>query len=243
MDWQDSAVVLTARRHGEHAGIVTLLARDHGRYAGLVRSLRGARSRGIFEPGNLVAASWRARLDEHLGTLTGELAVGYAVRVMDDPDALACAAAACALLEAVLPERLPAPALFDSLVALLDSLATADLTARYVRWEVGVLAELGFGLDLARCAVTGADTGLAYVSPRTGRAVSAAAAAPYAARLLPLPTFLVDAGAPAPAPSDLLDGLRLTGFFLATHVLADRRLPPARDRLLDRLARAAKASP
>lgn len=232
--------MLTARRHGEHAGIVTVLARGQGRHAGLVRNLRGGRSRGVFEPGNLVAATWRARLDEHLGTLSAELAAGYAARALDDPEALACVAAACALCEAALPERLPAPVLFDALVGLLDSLPIADRMARYVRWELGVLAELGFGLDLSCCAATGARSGLTHVSPKTGRAVSAAAAAPFAARLLALPPFLTDTAAPAAGPADLAAGLRLTGFFLAAHVLGDRPLPPARARLLDRLARAAK---
>ncbi len=242
MEWRDDAVVLTARRHGEHGGVVTVLARAQGRYAGLVRSLRGSRSRGVFEPGNLVAVTWHARLDEHLGTLSGELLAGYAGRALDDAEALAAAAAACTLCDAALPERLPAPDLFELLAALLDSLGRPGSAERYVRWELAALAALGFGLDLSQCAATGATTGLTHVSPRTGRAVSAAAAAPFAGRLLALPAFLVDPAVP-PTAADLVAGLALTGHFLAAHGLTGRALPPARARLLDRLARAAKAGP
>ena len=243
MDWEDHGIVLAERRHGESSAIVTLLTAMHGRHAGRVRSAQGPRTRGIFVPGNLVLASWRARLDEHLGTYTAELVTPFAARVLEDPDRLACLASACALSDLALPEREPHPRAFAALQALLEAAAGADWPAVYVRWELDLLAELGFGLDLRRCALTGVTDDLGFVSPRTGRAVSLAAAAPWRGRLLALPRFLIDAQATA-APADLSAGLALTGHFLAAHLFAPhgRGEPGARTRLLERIARLATIS-
>lgn len=241
MEWTEDAFVLVARRLGEADVVASVLTRGHGRCSGLVRGGAGRRQGPLFQPGNRIAARWRARLDDQLGTLTAELVRGHAARLIGDPDRLAALVAAVAVLEAALPEREPHPRAFDGLADLLARLEGEEAwAATYVRWEVGLLAELGFGLDLSRCAVTGTEEGLAWVSPRTGRAVSAAAGAPYAGRLLRLPAFLLADG--AAAPGDLADGLRLSGHFLEGHVfaLAGRGVAPAaRGRLVDRIARLA----
>jgi DNA repair protein RecO (recombination protein O) len=242
MQWRDSGFVLAARRHGESALIVELLSRDNGRHAGLVRGGQAPRRRALLQPGNLVMATWRGRLSEHLGTFDCELVEPHAARLLDDPDRLAALAAACALLAAALPEREPYPdvfAAFAELLAALDS--TPDWAQMYVLWECGLLAALGFGLDLGHCAATGSNQDLAYVSPRTGRAVSREAGRPYDGRLLPLPAFL---WRDAPADTaDITTGLALTRHFLLHHLLEPQggQLPEARERLSERLRRRASS--
>lgn len=240
MEWQDQAIILSARPHGESSLLVGLFSRIHGRHAGLARGAASPRRRGDFQPGNQVAARWRARLAEHLGTFTCEVMAVRAARCMADGDALAALSSACALCDAALPERLPMPGLYDRLAALLDRIAgqASGWPQDYVAWEVDFLAELGFGLDLGTCAVTGTTEDLIYVSPRTGRAVSRAGAGVYADRLLPLPAFLCDPGQPADTDA-ITAGLRLTGHFLHAHVFQpdERKLPEARGRLVARLNR------
>jgi DNA repair protein RecO (recombination protein O) len=240
MDWVDEGFVLVARKHGESAVIATLLTREHGRHAGLVRGGAGSRARAVWQPGNLVRAAWRARLAEHLGNMTGEVIQAHAAAVLDDRLALMALTSATALLEAAVPEREPHPALFDGLEVLLDALLRPGWQAEYVRWELSLLWELGFGLDLTSCAATGSRDALIYVSPRSGQAVSEAAGAPWKERLLPLPGFLSAGETPAPDPAEITDGLRLTGHFLARHALGpdSRGLPAARARLADALAEA-----
>ncbi len=242
MEWTDEAFVLAARPHGEGAAVAQLLTRDHGRHAGLVHGGGSKSKRALVEPGNRVHATWRGRLPEHLGRLTLEVERPYAAALMDDPTRLAALAAACAVAEIALPEREPHPALFHATEALLNSLAeTGDdvWPAVYIRWELGLLSELGFGLDLSACAATGQTDELIFVSPRTGRAVSREAGAPYEDKLLRLPSFLAPADGAAidVAPTDIRDGIRLTGYFLARHVFDPLNRPPpsARDRLTDLL--------
>jgi DNA repair protein RecO (recombination protein O) len=241
MDWSDEGFVLSARRHGENALIVSLLTLDHGRHAGLVRGGAGARSRGIYQPGNLVRAQWRARLAEHLGTYRCELVEAIAAIHLHDPLPLLALSAATTLVHVALPEREPVPYLFGTLQGLLAVLGEPGWQAYYVRWELDLLGELGFGLDLSECAVTGASDDLAFVSPKTGRAVSIAAAAPYRDRLLPLPAFLLNGQEDTPSSPDIADGLALTGYFMKRHVLGDRAasLPAARERLADEIRRTA----
>jgi len=236
MDWTDHGIVLASRRHGETSAIATLLTRDHGRHAGLVRGGSGKRMRAVLQPGNTVAAHWRARLAEHLGTYTLELERAEAAALLDDPTRLAGLSAACALVETALPEREPHAGLYAGFVDLLAALASDGWPTAYVRWELALLAELGFGLDLTRCAATGRNDQLAFVSPKTGRAVSISAGEPYKDVLLPLPAFLVS-DAIAGEPAAVADGLKLTGYFLERHVYGHlhRGLPPARDRLVQRL--------
>jgi DNA repair protein RecO (recombination protein O) len=242
MEWRDTGFVLAARRHGESGVIVELLTAEHGRHAGLVRGGQSPKLRAVLQPGNEVAATWRGRLAEHLGMLSCEPVRAYAARFLGDPDRLAGLAAATALVAAALPEREPQPdvfALFASLIGALDS--GFDWQARYVEWEKDLLAALGFGLDLGRCAVTGVTTDLAYVSPRTGRAVSRVAGLPYHDKLLALPDFLW-----RDEPADRIQlalGMALTEYFLVHYVFAPqgRTLPAARVRLAERLQKAATA--
>lgn len=242
MDWQDDGIILSARRHGESGLIVQLLTAAHGRHAGLVRGGTSRRNRGVFEPGNEVSANWRARLDEHLGSYTCELARGRVGTLLTDPLRLAALSAACAVVESALPEREPHPEVHADFVILLDAFVQEDWPARFVAWELALLADLGYGLDLTHCAATGRDDDLAYVSPRSGRAVSLTAGEPYRDRLLALPGFLI--GGAAPSPIDIARGLKLTGVFLEKWLFAsaDRPLPEARSRFVARYARSMKLS-
>jgi DNA repair protein RecO (recombination protein O) len=223
MEWTEEGIVLAVRRHGEGGAVVTLLTRGQGRHAGLVRAAFGPALRGVLQPGNRVRGHWRARLAEHLGHLAVEPVASRAAALLDDPLRLAALDAVTALAEAALPEREPHPGVHDRLESLLELLAGPAPAGRWgaalLRWELALLAELGFGLDLSACAVTGGTTDLAYVSPRTGRAVSRAAAAPWRDRLLPLPGFLLSEAGEADR-AGLLAGLALTGRFLERDALA-----------------------
>ena len=240
MDWQDQGFVLAARRHGESDAILTMLTREHGRHLGIVKGGSGRRQRAVVEIGNAVAAHWHARLSEHLGRFEVELTSPHAAMCMTDPARLAALSAACATLDAALPEREPHDDIFDEFAALAEQLSrqATDWPTQYNRWEARLLGSLGFGLDLSQCAVTGETEGLAYVSPKTGRAVTAEAGRLHKEKLLPLPAFLLQERAQA-APGDLLAGLRLTGYFLERHVFAHAPKPgasEARARLIERLA-------
>lgn len=232
MEWTDDAVILDTRRHGETSLIATLLSREHGRYAGLVRGGTGKSKRGILQPGNQVRAQWRARLAEHLGSFTCEMVAAHAGYAMATPLLLSALSAACAVAATTLPEREPHPAIYDGLAVLLSSLHGDDWPSVYVKWELGVLGELGFGLDLSECAVTASRDNLSHVSPKSGRAVSVTAAKPYKDRLLPLPAFLLGSGGGSHA--EILDGLKLTGFFLTRHVYGEngQTQPDARARFV-----------
>jgi DNA repair protein RecO (recombination protein O) len=238
MEWQAPAVVLDVRPHGEAGAVVTLLTEEHGRHAGLAKGGASRAQAPIWQAGNLVEARWVARLADQLGAISGELVHPAAALAMEDPLALAVLRAATALAEGALPDREPHPRIFRGLVALVATLAGGPEPAlpELVRWEAELLAELGYGLDLARCAVTGTTEELAFVSPRSGRAVSSGAAGEWRDRLLPLPAFLLGQGPSGPA--DWLAGLRLTGHFLSRDVFGTqhRPMPAARDMLLDRLS-------
>ncbi|HKX08639.1 MAG TPA: DNA repair protein RecO [Stellaceae bacterium] len=243
MHWSEPGIVLAVRRHGETALVAHALTRDHGRHAGLVHGGQGRRGRTVFQVGNAVQLTWRARLDEHLGTYGAELVTGHAARVMEDPLRLACLASAAAMAEAGLPEREPHPRAYDGLAELLDALGRdRDWAPAYAQWELALLAELGFGLDLARCAATGTTTNLIYVSPKSGQAVSRAAGEIYRAKMLPLPAFLISSA--QPDPEAVVDAFRLSGFFWDQRVFRPngRKLPAARTRFVDRLGREAAVS-
>ena len=243
MDWRDTGFVLTARRHGETALIVELLTEAHGRHAGLVRGGQSPKRRALLQPGNLVAVSWRGRLPEHLGAFEIELLRAHAAGLIDDPDRLAALSSAAALSALALPEHEPHGDVYQSFAALVAALDSADWPAHYVAWECALLAALGFGFDLTACAATGVNDDLAYVSPRSGRAVSRSAGAPYHDKLLPLPGFLW-----REAPADgaaIVAGLVLTGHFLHHHLLEPqgRALPEARTRLVERMRRVGAVGP
>ena len=238
MDWRDTGVVLTVRRHGETSAIVEAFTAEHGRHSGVVRGGAGRKLAPILQPGAQLDVSWRARLEDHLCAFTVEPVASRAA-LMASRLPLAGLNAITALLSFCLPEREAHPNLYAHSIALLDSLGdNDDWQLAYLRWEMLLLEETGFALDLTACAVTGSFDDLAYVSPRTGRAVSRAGAGEWAAKLLPLPLCLLGQG--TASASELQDGLRTTGHFLNTHLapsLGNRPLPAARQRLLDLFAR------
>ena len=237
MEWRDEGVLISVRLHGETAAIIEVFTCAHGRHAGVVRGGASRRMAAMLQPGSQVQLTWQARLHDHLGTFVVEPLASRAA-ILSDRLALAGLNSVCALLHLALPERDPHQALWLKTVALLDLLTTGDGPQAYLRWELDLLDELGFGLDLATCAITGSRDDLAYVSPRTGRAVARHAAGDWAARLLPLPPAMLGQGPLSGA--ELAAGLALTGHFLnrgLQAVLFDKPLPDARARLIDMLAR------
>lgn len=236
MEWTDDAIVLSSRRHGESSSITTVLSPQHGKYTGLVRGGSGKSKRGILQIGNHVRAQWRARLPEHLGTFTCELVTAHAAMVLNDPLRLMALSAICAVADTALPEREPHAPVFQGLQIFLHALGdTEDWPVIYVKWELGLLGELGFGLDFSKCAATGSSDDLVYVSPKSGKAVSAKAGEPYKDRLLPLPSFLT--GHARPGVMAAVDGVKLTGHFLNNHVYEDHgnTQPEARARFVQAL--------
>jgi DNA repair protein RecO (recombination protein O) len=223
MQWTDDGIVLGVKRHGEASGILEMMTREHGRHLGLVRGAFGSRIKPVLQTGNSVSATWRARLDEHLGNYSVE---GQNLRAADffaAPHAIYGVTHLAALMR-LLPERDPHTDLYAAFDHILDHLSDAGIAApMVVRFELQLLSELGFGLDLAQCVSTGTTVDLIHVSPKSGRAVSRTAGEPWADRLLRLPAFLREADA-TPGVNDLADGFTLTGFFLQRHVLEPRGL-------------------
>jgi DNA repair protein RecO (recombination protein O) len=237
--WREDGTLLSVRRHGESSAIVEVFTEGHGRTVGVVRGGTSRKLAPHLQPGAQLDVAWSARLDEHIGTFAVEPLKGRAAAILDDRLALAGLNAMTALLSFTLPEREPHAPLYRRSLALFDLLGSDPAwPVVYLRWELALLEEMGFGLDLGTCAVTGARDDLAYVSPKSGRAVSAEGAGDWADRLLPLPPILLGQGNGPPA--EVLKGLRTTGHFL-THWLApalgDRPLPAARDRLIEALSR------
>jgi DNA repair protein RecO (recombination protein O) len=228
MRWSDDGIFLSGRPYGETSVIADIFTRHHGRTLGLIKGGRSRRIRPLLQTANGLRVEWRARLDDQLGVYTAELSEPTAARLLDDRLALSGSMAVAALLQ-ILPERDPHPGLFDAVVRVLREAGTDSFPASLIRFELRFLDELGFGLQLSRCAATGSGEGLVYVSPKSGQAVSREAGKPYSDKLLPLPPFLIHGG-PASA-LDCLEGLRMTGHFLRTHVFdeAHRPLPQARE--------------
>jgi DNA repair protein RecO (recombination protein O) len=242
MDWRDEGILIAARRHGESAAIIEVLTQAHGRHAGVVRGGAGRRMTPVLQPGARLSLEWTARLEEHIGTFRVDPLGARTATIMADRAALAALASVTALVAAALPERQAHPALYARSLDLIEGLGAApDWPARYAAWELALLAELGFGLDLARCAATGTTEDLVWVSPRSGCAVSRAAGAAWADRLLPLPAFLRSGWQEAPGPSELRDALGLTGHFLGARLaptLPRQALPGARARAVAAILRA-----
>ncbi len=238
MEWRDEGALLSVRLHGESAAIIEVFTAAHGRHAGVVRGGASRKMAATLQPGSQLDVTWRARLEDHIGSFTAEPLRSRAA-ILGDRLGLAGLNAVCALLHVALPERQPHPVLWRMTMALLDKMAAGTVwPADYLRWELLLLDELGYGLDLSSCAVTGSRDDLAYVSPKTGRAVSRAGAGDWAGRLLPLPQVLLGQG-PA-LGGELAQGLAVTGHFLdrgLEPVLNGRALPEARARLLELLAR------
>ena len=249
MEWRDSGIVLGLRRHGEHDAMLEALSEGHGRVLGIVKGGYSRRHRGNLQPGNLLSVVWRARLETQLGVFTPEIARAHGLALCHDALRLEALTALIAMASATLPEREPHPAVFRGLLAVIDLLDAAgdDPAARphwagaVAQWEAALLSDLGYGLDLATCAATGGVEDLIYVSPKSGRAVSAAAGRPYHGKLLPLPVFLKDGGQAA-SLAEAASALHLTSFFLDRHVLIPHgaTLPMARRRFAERVASTAR---
>ncbi|MEO0387522.1 MAG: DNA repair protein RecO [Pseudomonadota bacterium] len=242
MQWTDEAILLSVRRHGEAAAIIDVFSRAHGRHAGLVRGGASRRWTPILQPGAGLSVTWKARLEGHLGNFTVE-PVRARTEILGDRARLAGLSTLTAMAATFLPEREAHPTLFGATEDLLDRIETAeDWPAYYILWEVMLLGELGFALSLGVCALTGKREGLAFVSPRSGAAVTADAGADWVERLLPLPPFLRPEATEAPITgADIAAGLDLTAHFLRRWLcpaLGRDTLPPARDRLSRALLRA-----
>lgn len=236
MEWVDDAIVLGARHFGEGKLVAEVFAREHGRFGGVVHA--GRKTAPVLQAGNVVHAGWKARLSEQLGFFSPlELIEPHATRLLDDPIALAGLSSAVSLIRVAVAERQAYPQLYDALIVLIESMPQGEIwPALYTRFELGLLAALGYGLDLTRCAVTGATEGLAWVSPRTGRAATYEAGAPHADVLLRLPPFLIDTEA-ALESGDVADAFALAGYFLERRVFDHKGegMPEARRRLIERL--------
>ena len=238
MEWRDQGAVLSVRKHGETSAIVEVFTEAHGRHAGVVRGGISRKLTPVLQPGSQVEVTWRARLEDHLGTFVVEPVRSRSAVVMSDRLALSGLNAITAMLRFTLPEREPHAQVYAGSIQLLDMLGVSgDWVLAYLRWELMLLEEMGFALDLSRCAVTGSFDDLIYVSPRTGRAVSRQGAADWADKLLPLPACLLGQG--GAETGELLQGLITTGHFLniLARDLGNRPLPEARNRFIDRLAR------
>jgi DNA repair protein RecO (recombination protein O) len=237
MEWDAPAIILDVRPYGEGDAIATVMTQDHGLHRGLARGGASRGKAGTWQAGNMAQLRWMARLSDNLGSFSGELIHAGAAHAMHEPLPLAMLTAVCAVAEGALPEREPQPRIFDGLLNLIPRLPLGESTLTdLIQWELIVLTDLGYGLDLTTCAVTGATHNLAHVSPKTGRAVTPDGAGDFAARLLPLPAFLT--GATPPDPAAWRDGLRLTGHFLTRDAFGHqhRPLPQARTMLYDRVS-------
>jgi len=241
IEWRDEGALLKVRKHGENSAIIEVLTPSHGKAAGIVRGGTSRKIAPILQPGAQLDVTWKARLEDHLGSFTIEPVRSRAAQVMQDRLALAGLNAVTGILSFVLPDREPHLPLYQRTIQLLDLLGQNDVwPLAYLQWEVALLEELGFALDLSACAVSGTNDDLFYVSPRTGRAVSRLAAGEWADKLLPLPHVLLGKG--NADVEQILIALKTTGHFLHNHLvksLGDRALPEARQRLIDTLGRMA----
>ena len=236
MDWREDGLLLSTRRHGESAAIIEVLTERHGRHAGIVRGGGSRKMAALLQPGTQLDLTWRARLEDHLGTFTVEPLKSRA-HLMTDRKTLAGLNALTALLSFALPEREPHGAIYQRTLTVIELMDQDIWPLAYLRWELSLLDELGFGLDLETCAVTGTKDRLTYISPKSGRAVSAGAAGDWADKLLPLSPALIGTGR---SVEDIRDGLRVTGHFLQSRLapaLGTKPLPGARQRLVDLLSR------
>ncbi len=234
MDWREEGLLLVTRRHGESAAIIEVLTEHHGRHAGIVRGGASRKMAAVLQPGTQLDVTWRARLEDHLGTFSVEPLQSRA-HLMSDRRTLAGLNALTGLLSYALPEREAHAALYRQTLTVLELMDGDFWPLAYLRWELSLLEELGFGLDLSQCAVSGATTDLTYISPKSGRAVSTGSAGEWSNKLLPFSPALTGQSAD---PDDIKSGLKVTGHFLSTRLapsLGTKPLPQARQRLMDLL--------
>lgn len=239
--WQDTGIILSVRPHGENGGIVSVLTESHGRSVAYVYGATSSRMRGLLETGNVVNVTWQAKSSDQMGNFALELEKSYAADVMDDATKLTALQSACVLADKTMPENEKHTGLYQAMIALLESFSGDMWAASYIFWEIGLLRELGFGLDLSKCVSTGVVENLLYVSPKSGCAVSAEAGEIYKEKLLALPPFL--RGEARFENADILDGLKLTGHFFRHRVfsLANQNLPEARLRLEEKYGHTTQA--
>ncbi|MGR3510256.1 MAG: DNA repair protein RecO [Sulfitobacter sp.] len=239
MEWRDQGILLSVRRHGETSTIIEVFTPTQGRHLGIVRGGTSRKIAPVLQPGAQLDVAWRARLEEHIGAFTVEPVRSRAVTAMGDRMSLAGLNTVTALLSFGLPEREPHVPLYHRTQSLLDLLGQGDLwPLAYLHWELSLLEELGYGLDLSRCAVTGDRQGLVFVSPKSGRAVTQRGAGEWADKLLPLPAVLLGEGDASDA--EVAAGLKTTGYFLEQHLargLGGKPLPEARARYIDAFSR------
>jgi DNA repair protein RecO (recombination protein O) len=231
--WEDEGILLSARPFGENDLVAQVLTREHGRHAGLVRGGQSIKKRSTFEPGNRLHVRWGGRLAEHLGHYDAEVLDNISGRLFDEPGRLAALLSAAAICEQSVPEREENSAFFEGFLVLLEHLESDFWGEIYVRWELAQLSALGFGIDLSACAGGGNNDQLAYISPKSGRAVSLAAGEPYKDKLFPLPMFLLGQG--GGGIKEISQGLEIAGHFLERHLFHphDKSLPSVRDRLVE----------
>jgi len=233
--WTDEGILIGRHKHGESSLILTIFTKEHGVAAGIVRANKSARTAQSYELGTVVSVKWNARLEEHLGRFTLETLDNIPAKYFHDYRRLLAISSGCELIRSLMPERQAHEALYTQFAAFLETLYDAHWLGHYVRFEAALLAEMGYGLDWTQCAVTGqkGTADLKFVSPKTGRAVSVTGAGEYVDRLLPLPSFLLMAG--AANDEQLTEGLHLTGFFLERHAFPahNKRMPAQRQRLVD----------
>ncbi|MDR3325711.1 MAG: DNA repair protein RecO [Rhodospirillaceae bacterium] len=231
MNWTDKGILLSLQRYGETGALASVLTREHGRHSGLVKSSNNMRA--ILQTGNRLHVTWSARLTEHLGRFSFELIDAFGSNWLHDSSCLAGLSAVCAMVEVCLPEREPHVMTFDGLSMIIEALGDKDWINLYVHWEVRLLSELGFSLNLSSCVVSGVTEDLVYVSPKSGCAVSRTAGVAYHDKLLTLPAFLIDTS--KSSHGCIASGFALTGYFLKRHVLSPqgKALPSARSRLLN----------
>lgn len=242
MEWSDKGFIIGLRPHGESSAVLTAVTENHGRFSGYVKGAYSKSNKQILDIGNEVHLKWFSRLEDSLGSFQVELIKSYSANYMEDSLKLACVQSACALADQTLPEREPHAAVYEGFRVLLEHMVSEIWAETYIYWELALIRELGFGLDLLSCAGTGKEHGkgndrLAYVSPKTGRAVSLSAGEPYKDKLLKLPPFLI--GEDSNGLVDVLDGLDLTGHFLRERVYVHtyKDVPDARRIFKDRVAK------
>ncbi|MCE3232817.1 MAG: repair protein RecO [Rickettsiaceae bacterium] len=236
MQWTDTAIILTTSKHGESSGVVSLISAQHGFFKGLVRGISSKKQCGIYQSGNLVEATWKGRLAEHLGNFTAELITPNAALLLSCPTRLAALSSVCSLLESTLAEREPAPEIFAYLHNLITALKNDDnWQVQYVLLEIELLSHLGFGLDISSCAATGATDNLTYVSPKSGRAICEDAGRPYHDKMLKMPLFLQNSQNQHFNTQELKNGLELCAYFLEKYIFKpnNSRLPVARMRFAE----------
>ena len=236
MEWSSDGIIISSRRQGESSAIVEVFTPDHGRYFGLVRGGSGRRMRPLLQVGNHVFVVWKARLSEHLGTFIVELKMAYAAFVMDDALMLTILSTACSLIRC-LPERHAHPRIYALIMMLLDKIEDYKICSiLFIRYELALLEEMGYGLDLSCCVVNGSKHQLTHISPKSGRAVSAEVAEPYLDKLYPIPAFFIDSHASV-TQNDIFHGFAVTGHFLKKWIYypVNQSIPESRDRMLKML--------